>query len=236
MFQGNDLVWLPFPSETANELEDTNYPYTPEFAVVLSRMHAGMFDVQKIVKLIKLQTEQLEMETGSIEPVCWFELDYRLNDDEDWTPFDDIFTTSPTQEIDLTEQYGLAGKRLQLRLRGYSTDNSKTPVFLAIIVNAVLRTDVKYMYPMTFRLMDNEPLLTSEEYDPMTAKERLEMVEDWADASSDSMLKMASVSPLFDGKMVFLNPPTTRQVRFNSETDNPFKRDVFVCSVTVQEA
>jgi hypothetical protein len=236
MFQGNDLVWLPFPSETVNELEDANYPYTPEFSVTLARMHAGIFDVQKVVKLIKLQSENLEVESGSIEPVCWFELDYRLNDEEDWTTFDDKFTTSPNQEIDLTEQYGLAGKRMQFRLRGYTTDNSKTPIFLAIIVNAVLRTDVKYMYPMTFRLMDREPLLSLEEIDEMSAQERLKLVENWADASSDTMLKMESVSPLFHGKMIFLNPPTTRQVRFKSDTHNEFKKDVFVCSVTVQEA
>lgn len=236
IYQGNDLLWLPFPSETPNELEDTAYPYTPEFSVTLSRMHAGMFDVQKMVKLIKLQSENLEVNSSTGQPVCWFELDYRLDEDTAWISFEDIFDTSPTQGIDLTDQYGLAGRRLQFRLRGYTADNSKTPVLLAIIINAVIRTDVKYMYPLTFRLMDNEPLLSGREYDTLTAAEKLEIVEDWADASTDSMLYMESVSPLYHGRMIFLNPPTTRQIRFRRDKDNDFEKDVYHCSLTVQEA
>lgn len=235
IYQGNDLIWLPFPSETPNELEDTNYPYTPEFCVTLARMHAGMFDVQKLVKLIKLQTEDLEVNATTGEPVCWFELDYRLDEDTDWITFEDIFTTSPTQQIDLTDQYGLAGRRLQFRLRGYTTDNTKTPILLAIIINAVIRTDVKYLYPLTFRLMDDEPLLSGTEYDETDAATRLKQLEDWADASTDSMLWMDSISPLYHGKMVFINPPTTRQIRFGNQ-DNPFKKYVYHCNVTVQEA
>ena len=64
IYQGNDLVWLPFPSDSTNELQDPLYQYTPEFAIELSRMHAGMFDVQKLVKKIKLQTENLEIDTA----------------------------------------------------------------------------------------------------------------------------------------------------------------------------
>lgn len=229
VYQGNDVIYIPFPSETPNELEDSNYPYAPEFSVTLARMHAGMFDVQKMVKLIKLQTENLERD------VCWFELDYRTDDETEWITFDDPFVTSPTQSIDLTSQYGLAGRRLQFRVRGYTTDNSKTPILLAIIVNAVIRTDVKYMYRLSFRLMDEEPTLTPGEVEPLDAATRLKVIEDWADAISDSMLLMESVSPLYHNKMVFINPPTTSQIRFGEE-ENPFKKEVYTCNVTVQEA
>jgi len=238
IYQGNDMIHLPFPGNTANELEDATYPYTHEFAVILSRMHAGIFDVQKLVKLIKIQSESLEVDENN-EPICWFELDYRLDEDTEWTTFEDLFTSSPTQGIDLTDQFGLAAKRLQFRLRGYTTDNSKTPIFLAIVVNAVLRTDVKYMYPLNFRLMDNEEYLSGDEYDPMTAKKKLDVIENWADASSDSMLFMECISPLFDGKMIFLNPPSTRQVRHKDGTKdqgNEFIKTAFICNASAQEA
>lgn len=238
IYQGNDLIWLPFPSETTNELEDANYPYAPEFAVTLSRMHAGMFDTQKMIKRIKMQTELLEVDETTGEPVCWFELDYRLNEDTNWTTIEDVFNTSPTQELDFTNLFGVTGKRVQFRFRGYSTDSSKTPVFIAIIINAVLRVDVKNFYgPFTFRLMDDEAVKGLRERDhEKTAAQKLQTMEDWGDASNDSMLLMNSVSALCDNKMIFLNMGSRRQIGFKGAADNPYKSDVYVISATMQEA
>jgi len=235
VYQGTDLLYIPFPSETANELEDSSYHYTHEFAVVASRMHSGMFDVQKMVKLIKLQTEGLEVDSSG-NNVCWLELDYRLNQDDDWETFADAFTESPTQGIDLTPIYGLAAKRLQLRIRGYTSDRTKTPVLLAVIISTVLRTDVKYMYPLQFRLMDHEPMLANQDNEAWTAMEKLRILEDMADSSSDSMLIVDSVSPLLHDRMIFLNPPTTRQIGFADDTGNEFKKNLFICTASLQEA
>lgn len=238
IFQGNDLIWLPFPSDTVNELEDVNYPFAPEFCVTLSRMHAGMFDTQKLIKKIKLQTERLEVDEATGEPVCWFELDYRLNEDEDWQEVGDAFTTSPTQEVDFTKQYGVAGKRVQFRFRGYSTDAYKTPVFIAIIIGAVLRTDNKNFYgPFTARLIDHAPTASLREMDSeRTAIQQMQLLEDFADSSNDSMLWMRSVSPLLDSKMVFLNVGTRRQAHFRGAAKNPYSSDVYTVGLTMQEA
>lgn len=230
IFQGNDLIYLPFPSESVNELEDSAYPYTHEFAITLSRMHAGMFDVMKIVKKIKVQSENLARDT------CWLELDYRTNENESWTAFTDAFVTSPTQEIDLSAVYGLSGKRLQFRLRGYTTDASQSPQFLAIIVNAVIRTDVKYMCLLNFRLMDSESFLSNDGEETLTAMQRQKVLKDFADASTDSMLWMQSTSPLYHDRLIFLNPIETKQARSKSEEGNPFLKDVFICRASVQEA
>lgn len=239
MYIGNDLIYLPFPSDTTNELEDSNYKYTHEFAVTHSRMHSGMFDVMKIVRKLKMQSEALEVDEETGEPICWFELDYRLNEDDEFQTLDDIFNTSPTQEVDFAERFGLAGKRMQFRFRGYTTDNTKTPVFLAIIISAVLRTDVKYVYgPLTVRTMDMEPsLAVGEEDEYAKGIDKQKQLEAWSDASTDSMLIMDSISELFHDKLVFLNPPTpTRHILFKRASDNPFKKDVYVCTFTLQEA
>jgi hypothetical protein len=238
IYQGNDLIWLPFPSDSTNELQDTAYEYTPEFAVEFSRMHAGMFDVQKLVKKIKVQSESLEVDVDTGKPICWFEMDYRLNEDEEWTTLDDIFKTSPTQEIDFTEIYGIAGKRLKFRVRGYTRDKAKTPAFLAVIVSAVTRVDVKNMYgPYTFLIEDDEKVKglreTGDEY---KAAEKLKMLEDWGDASNDSMLMLKSVASLCDSKMIFMNTGTRRQIRFKKLNGNEFTSDAYLVSVTFQEA
>lgn len=237
IYQGNDLIYLPFPSDTVNELDDENYAFTPEFSVTLSRMHAGLFDVMKLVRKLKLQTENLEIDEATGQPVCWFEIDYRVNEDTEWITLDTNFTISPTQEVDFIKQYGLAGKRLQFRLRGYTTDSSKTPVFLAIIVNAVLRTDVKYMYgPFLVRAMDNEPTLDPDLTDDMDAKTKLENIENFADASSDSMLLIQSISTLLNGKMVFMNTPQTRQITLSKDESNRFDRNIYLINLSFQEA
>jgi hypothetical protein len=238
VYQGNDLIWLPFPSDTTDELQDTNYPYAPEFCVTLSRMHAGMFDTQKMIKKVKMQTQALEVDETTGEPICWLELDYRLNEEAAWTPIDDVFTTSPTQEVDFTKLYGVAGKRVQFRFRGYTTDSSKTAVFIAIIIGAVLRVDVKNFYgPFTFRLMDDEAVMGLRERErSANAAESLQVMEDWADASNDSMLLMRSISALCDDQMIFLNMGSRRQIAFKGTADNPYKSDVYVISATMQEA
>jgi hypothetical protein len=107
---------------------------------------------------------------------------------------------------------------------------------LALIINTVLRTDVKYMYPLQFRLMDNEPLLALDEQDNQTAMEKLQLLEDFADSSSPSMLMMESVSPLLHQRMIYLNPPTTRQIRYTDDPSNEFRREVFICTASAQEA
>lgn len=238
IYQGNDLVFLPFPSDSTNELEDASYPYTAEFAVELSRMHAGMFDVQKIIKKIKLQTEQLEEDETTGSPICKFELDYRLNDDEEWETIETPFTSSPTEEVDFTDIYGMAGKRLKFRVRGYTRDATKTPVFLGIIISAVVRVDVKSMYgPFTFLVEDNEKTMHLRESDrEIGAKEKLKLLEDWGDSSNDSMLLLNSVSELCDGKMVFMNIGTQRQVRFKHLSGNEHTGNAYIVSATFQDA
>jgi len=230
LMQGNDLIWLPMPNDSTNELEDSTYRYTHEGALILSRMHAGMMDVQKMVKTIKLWTDELAAGEQ------WIELDYRLNQDEDWTSAEGVFEESPQARMDFGNTYGLAAKRIQIRLRFVTTDATKTPILLAVIVEAVMRIGVKYMYPMVFRLMDDEELLNNQGLDEQRdAMDKWALIKGWADDTSDSMLRMESVSRLWDGLTVFLNPATIKQVKFR-DVSLPGSRDVFVCQTTFQEA
>jgi len=238
VYQGNDLIWLPFPSDSTNELQDASYPYTPEFAVELSRMHAGQYDVQKIVKKIKLQTDELEVDTATGKPICWFELDYKLNEDEDWITIPDIFNSSPTQEVDFTSIFGISGKRLKFRLRGYTRDSSKTPVFLAIIISAVIIVDNKFFYgPYTVKVEDDEKVKGAREVDSeYTAAQKRQILKDWSDASNDSMILLNSVASLCDNKMIFMNYAGAKQIGFKNLKGSPYTSDVYLVDVSFQEA
>lgn len=237
IYQGNDFIWLPFPSSTTNELDDENYLHTPEFAIELSRMHAGMYDVQKMVKLLKIQSDRLEVAPNDNRPICYIELDYKKDDDEEWTTLDQPFTISPTQTVDFTPVYGLAGKRLRFRLRVYTRDASKTAVFLAIMIFTVMRVDVKSFYGLFNILCEDDESVGMREGDKsISGLDKLQKIRDWGDASNDSMLRMRSVSPLLDDKMVFLNVGSFSQIRFKSESGNEHSREAYLVQVTLQDA
>ena len=60
IWQGNDLLYLPFPSSKHKRTGRCCLSVSPEFSVELACMHAGMYDVQKMIRYLKLQTERLE--------------------------------------------------------------------------------------------------------------------------------------------------------------------------------
>lgn len=236
LYQGNLAIWLPFPSDATSELSDTAYKYTHEGALILSRMHAGMFDTQKLIKNIKIWTDELESGIA-------INVDYRLDDATTWTQLTGTLITSPVSTLDCTSVFGISGKRIQLRIRFSSNDNTKTPILLAAIVEAVIRTQIKYMYDLTFRVIDNEPTLIARDMDNMSitaagqsAVTKLAQLEAWADADTDSMLYMESTSPLYHGKYIFLNPPATRQIAVDADYTKQWTGNAFVCLATAQEA
>lgn len=235
LYEGNITIWLPFASDAQSELMDSAYKYTHEGALILARMHAGMFNVQKLIKSISIWSDNL----GDGQSL---EVDYRLDSEETWTATSGTLT-SPSSSIDMTSVYGIAGKRIQLRIRFLTTDNTKTPILLAAIVDAVLRTQIKYIYNLTFRVMDDEPTLMPRRMDATSSKSagksaltKLTQIEEWADADSDSMLYMTSDSPLYNGKYVFLNPPITRHIAGTPEPGRKWAANMYICTTTAQEA
>lgn len=243
LYVGNISLWLPYASGAVNELTDTAYTYTHEGSIVLSRMHAGLPDVQKLVKTIKLWSDGLTYSVDNSAARVFINIDYRLNGDTAWTSLATNVTTSPITAIDFSSVYGLAGKRIQLRLKLQSDDNTQTPILLAALVDAVIRIQVKYMYQLTFRCVDDEPTLAAREMDDksvtaagQSAITKLNQIKDWADASSDSLLYMTSNSPLYDGIYIFLNPPNTRQIAMDPDSTRQWTGNAFVCSCTAQEA
>jgi len=235
IYLGNDVIWLPFPSGDTNELSDPNMLYTHEGAIEMSRMHAGMFDVVKVARVIKAWADSLE------EDVCWLEMDYRLDDDDTFTAFPLKFQLSPMSEHDLAGNannplFGLSGKEITLRLRFRTTDASKTPVLLAVILEAVMRISVKFLRPMTLLLEDSQVLLDGTIDDDQTgAFKKLDLMDTWASDKSQGMLLMRSRSELFDGRMVFLNPVDAHHIQVRDAKDDA-TRNRIVCVTSAQDA
>ena len=243
LYQGNLSIWIPIASEGVSELNDSAYTYTNEGAIILSRMHSGMYDIQKLIRYINIWADNLVWSVDNSTARVQVNVDYRMNDDTDWTAITGTLITSPRSTLDMTSVYGLAGRRIQLRIRLQSDDNMTTPILLATTIDAVARTQVKYMYNLTFRVLDDEPTLAAREMDEdsvtaasMSAITKLQQIEAWADADTDSLLYMTSSSPLYDGKYVFINPPVTRQIALDPDPTRQWTGTAYVCSTTAQEA
>ena len=231
IYIGNDIIWMPYPDEPDNELNDSDYLYTHEGAIVLSRMHAGMLDVQKLVKNIKLWCEDMS------EDEQWVELDWRLDDDTAWLEYDEEFFDEPHNVINFGTRthYGLGAKRYQFRIRFCTNDASDTPQLLAFIMEGVIRIGVKNIRPLVFRLADDDECLSAgerDEYaDPM---KKLAALDDMADETSNTLVYMRSLSPLYDDMFVFLNSVDVQQIKFAGTEEQ--KQNVYLCTATIQEA
>ena len=228
-YEGNSIKWLPFPSDSTDERKDTTYPYTHEGNLILSRMHAGMFDVQKLCNAIKLWMENTE------EGVAWIDVFYRVDDNDNWTKIVQPFDVMPTQKATFNFEYGLTFKRIQLRLRFNTVNRFKSPILLASIVEAVMRTDVKYIYKLAFVLDETDLLGRPEE---LSRYERLAILDEWADASSRGMLHMEASDPLYGGttgRKIFLNPMNVQVISLeNDQNGNPQRH--YYCTTTAQDA
>ncbi|MBI5942869.1 MAG: hypothetical protein HY864_00755 [Chloroflexi bacterium] len=259
LWQGDISVYVHIASGGKSELESSDYRFAPDGEIITSWFHAGLFDTQKLIRAIKIVADNLSYHTSDDLGLIDIGVDYRLQDDDAWTALA-ISNITPASGpsikrdnpgigtvevaiIDLSSTYGLAGKAMQLRLRFFSSDSYTTPILKATVIEAVLRSQVKYIYNLTFRVMDDEPSLAPREMDEdsvtaagMSAITKLAQLEAWADADTEGLLYMESESPLYNGKYVFINPPNTRQVAVNPDTGREWTGDVFVCSTTAQEA
>ena len=265
LYQGNISLWLPIASNGVEETKDSGYTYAPEGALILSVMHAGLFDVQKIVKKITLWAKNLIYNYSANGEQRTIDIDYRLEETDEWVNMPINVLSGPTSSewsdislgagflppvtdvipdnISTISVFGVAAKYIQFRLRLFSNSSTYTPILTAAVIEAVSMIQIKYMYNLTFRVVDDEPTLTPREMDEdsvtaagMSAITKLAQIESWADADTAGLLYMESNSPLYDGKYVFINPPVTRQIATDPDSTRQWTGFGFVCSTTAQEA
>lgn len=182
--QGADILYVPYPSETFDPTQDSSYPFRHEGALELSWMSAGLVDAYKYVRKVKLFSQ------GLSEGVTWLEADYKMDEEESWTPLGYVFEASPTDETQIGSR-GVNGKRIKLRIRFYSTSAGLTPMLKAAILEAVTMTSTKFSYQLTALIREDEG-----------GAETVKQLDEWAGTASP--LAMRSTIPLFDDRQVFL--------------------------------
>jgi hypothetical protein len=223
ILQGGEIVWIPYPSDDFDPEHDANYLYTHEAVVEIAPMYAGLKDAYKFWKNLKMEAAYLQ------DGICWIEADYRLDDEEEYTKLPNNFTEMPMSESEFEEEFGVSGKKLQIRVRMYSTDISVSAKLLAVIVGGVTVVEPKFYYTAQVYITDRD-LNNMPEDDGLTPKQKIQKLDEWTGTARP--LKMYHQNPLYDNKKVFLMPLPNRP-KDMAELVNEY---TYVTTIVVQEA
>jgi hypothetical protein len=196
--QGNDVIWLPFPSNTLDPSKDAVYPFTHEASVVSGWLYAGLPDVVKLYNSMKIFSEQLD--PGSI----WCEMDYQKDSDTTWTPLSGIFEESPVQEVDLSIDDSVQGKRLRYRIRSYTNNCLITPLIKSVVIDTISRIPTRYSLAMSYRLEEGGTTLRGAIDDQGTPDDVQAILDEWSNELT--RLKVHCTKKIFDDMRVFINP------------------------------
>lgn len=208
--QGQDLLWLPLPSETTDPTQDPAYPYHWEGYVTSSRMHSGMQDIVKLWDSIKVVADNLE------EDNVWIEIDYLVNDESNpWTTIDEPFELSPSLEQAFSSLVSVKGNFLMVRVRLLTSDELKSPELRATVTSGVARIPQRHGMAPTVRLKDNDINLRNEPDDIASAVEKVLLLDKWSETIE--VLQVNSATPIFHGLRVFIESPILNPY-FESDT------------------
>jgi len=196
---GADVLWIPI---SMNPYYDSDYRFTHEAHLVSGYIDAGMLDVKKLFKSLKLFCEGV----GASQYV---KADYRLDGDTAWTQITGTFDTVPVEDLDFSSAAPptSSARRIQVRLRLYSTSNTATPRIKSMVVEGIGFVPVKYQYNGTALMAEGEQDLDLEgEEDTSFAnvETKFSKLKDWA--NTGQALTWHCVYSPYDNKTVFIDP------------------------------
>ncbi len=194
--EGSDIAWLTLPGNTLKEDTDSTFKNTHEGVLETGWITGGESDAIKLFSSVKLFTEA----TTSNRKIEW---DYKKDADTSWTPISTAFSTPPVQEITLN----ISARRLKLRFRLQTNDNTVTPQIRGMVIEATTRPEIRYTYSMRTIFADDPINLIGEQDTTLTAEAVMTQLDTWV--ANNTVLTMSSLFTPFHNKSVFLEPVVT---------------------------
>lgn len=220
--QADDMIWLDFPSMTADRYNDPNSRYTHEAVVENGYVVAGMNDIYKLFYGLKIVADGLSDDQVTIK------VDYRLDDADAWTTIDGEYNTSPVQTLNIDE-LGVSAKKITYRMRLQTKDNTKTARVRASVLDTVSRVEVKYAFGINYRLREqNNDLQGNSEM--MTSKDKQALIDQWA--ATLTPLRMQSRYDEYSDCVVFIDPSPSRPT---AEMSQDYIHELTLIQVTMEE-
>lgn len=193
---GGQLVYQEWPQYTFNPLEDSGANFQHEAVIVAADLDMGAARLPKFIKELTLISERLA--TG-IEVHLEYQLDEHIGTDT-WTAAG-TFYSSP--EDTLLLQRGDV-RKIRYRLRLLTNDADVPPVMRATILEAFVRTPLKYQWKVRVKIGHNQlTRVGGKDHDPDAFTTWLKQA-----ARQAKRIHMRSVWEQMDDKYVIVEPPT----------------------------
>lgn len=197
--EGDDVAWLTLPGNTLKEDTDATFKNTHEAVLETGWITGSELDAIKLFSSVKLFLEN----TTSNRKIEW---DYKKNDDTTWSNVSTAFSTPPVHEVTLN----ISARRIKLRFRLQTNDNTQTPIIRGMVVSATTRPETRYTYTARTMLEDKPINLLGQEDTATLAATTLSTLDSWME--NNIILTMNSVFSPFDNKSVFLEPVVTQPI------------------------
>jgi hypothetical protein len=194
--EGDDVAWIPLPGNTLKEDTDNTFKNSHEAVLETGWIYGQEQDAVKLFGSVKLFLENVT----SNRKIEW---DYRKDEETAWTPATTAFTSPPVQEISLNA----SAKRIKIRFRLQSNDNTETPIMRAMLISATTRPRTRYTYTMQTIFGDNPINMLGQSESGIYAGDVLDQLDAWMEANT--VLTMNSLFSPFDNKTVYLEPIVT---------------------------
>lgn len=199
IFIGNDIVYMDFPQNNNNPLNDSGFKYTHEGYLETSEYDGDDPVLSKVVHHFSTLTENMKSADG-IETLGGQKiiLQAKLNGENRWRDVGTVF--SANKEIE--KRFGKI-KTIKLRIIMQTTDASTSPVLTAWGMSGWRASAVKYQWVSQYRTSYTQK--TRQKEDDHEPKYLIDRLTKWA--SDMTPLVMHSVDPALDGKHVVIAAP-----------------------------
>ena len=197
-----DVVYLEFPKDVANPINDTAHSYAHSFYITSPTFDDGAARLPKYIKEVTLSTTNC----GAVNDTSvWFEIDYQTDNDvgeagaDHWRFLGKIYS-SPEGTIKMN----LGNRRcIRIRVRGYSDCATVPPQLDAITLDGFTRTPARTVWTMRLETGDTGALKKG-------ASDLLKFLQELSTTAADVEI-VSSTVPEMNGAHVIVTRPKVQR-------------------------
>lgn len=194
--QETNIFALPL---ALDPLKDSEYEYTSSGHLVSSWFYGGMKDLRKFWHSLSVFAENLSSDH------YYSKVYYQVDTETSWTEIG-TYDTEPLEEIDISEDDDVTGRRFRYKIELSTDDDGETPEVQAVLIDVVERVPPKDGFQIRFLVEDTERDLNGN-ITGLSAKDVRDQLNTWRDSRlTPAPLTLRYNHELFDNKRVFIDP------------------------------
>jgi len=192
---GTDLIYMDFPQDTINPIQDTSHNYVNEAHLITSFIDMESSGIPKLFKDLELITEDMDSD-------AYIAVDYQYDKDigsSTWISADAVYN-SPHDYVAINESQR---RRIRLRLRLICNDMDSPPILRATVLKAFARTPIKRIFAMRVKAESLE--LDGRGNVSKDLKDFYNWL--WSSSETTRLIRMRTSIPEIDDMWVVVEPP-----------------------------